>query len=262
MTPENPLQELPLPPPPKPEPAWNVFDVLLILIAAVVASALARAGGFAIARAVPGFQQLTREQFASNPIFIIPVQFAVYLVTFIFARMLITVRAQQDFWVAVKWNFPAPANAVTYVFAGVVMAFAAQIAGHFLPIPKSLPVDRYFRQPGFAYMMLAFGVLVAPLVEEILFRGLIFPLLARATGVISGTIITALLFSLVHQSQLAQAWAPLLVIFGVGLVLTTIRARANSLAASWIVHLSYNATLFAVLFYFTGGFHNLERLAE
>ena len=58
------------------------------------------------------------------------------------------------------------------------------------------------------------------------------------------------------------AWAPLLVIFGVGLVLTTVRARTNSLAASWIVHFSYNATLFAVLFYLTNGFQHLERLAE
>jgi membrane protease YdiL (CAAX protease family) len=262
MTPESPISELPLPTPPRREPAWNVGDLLLILVVAFFSLIAAGAVGIAATHAIPQLQGFSKEQIATNPLFFIPVQLVAYLITFIFTRMLITVRAQQDFWSAVKWNFPAASDAFTYVFAGVVMAFVAQIAGHFLPIPKSLPMDRYFREPAFAYLLMAFGVLVAPLVEELLFRGLIFPLAARTLGVIGGTVLTALLFSLVHQSQLAQAWAPLLVIFGVGLVLTTIRARTNSLAASWIVHFSYNATLFAVLFYLTSGFKHLERLAE
>ena len=44
-----------------------------------------------------------------------------------------------------------------------------------------------------------------------------------------------LLFALLHQGQLARAWAPLMLLFVVGIVLTTVRARYDSLAASWIV---------------------------
>jgi membrane protease YdiL (CAAX protease family) len=262
MTPDNPLQELPLPPP-KPEPAWNIWDVLVIVIfGLLISSAVGVLGVYAIQLVLKHSPVAQTSTTVGNTGFVVLVQTLGYALTFLFARMLITLRSGQDFWSALKWNFPPVADAATYVFAGVIMAFVAQVVGHFLPIPKSLPVDRYYQQTGFAYLMLVFGLLVAPLIEEILFRGLIFPLAARAMGVIAGTIITALLFSLMHQSQLAHAWAPLLVIFGVGLVLTTIRARANSLAASWIVHFSYNATLFAVLFYYTNGFHNLEKLAE
>jgi len=162
----------------------------------------------------------------------------------------------------VHWNFPKAKAILTYVFIGIGLAVVGQFIGHFLPMPKALPIEKLFAEKTSAYLLVTFGVLVAPLVEELLFRGLIFPVATRALGMIGGTVLTALLFSLVHQSQLAQAWAPLLVIFGVGLVLTVVRARTNSLAASWIVHFSYNATLFAVLFYLTSGFNHLERLAE
>jgi len=263
MIPESPLQELPIPaPPPRREPAWTFLDLLLILFVAFISLLATGALAIAASHAVPGLQRFSNEQLATNPLFFIPVQLIAYLIAFMFTRMLITVRAQQDFWSAVKWNFPAASDVMNYVFVGVAMAFLAQLAGHFLPIPKSLPVDKYFRDPTFAYLLMVFGVLVAPLVEEVLFRGLIFPLAARTLGVIGGTLLTALLFSLIHQSQLAHAWAPLLEIFGVGLVLPTVRPRTNSLAASWIVHFSYNATLFAVLFYLTNGFQHLERLAE
>jgi membrane protease YdiL (CAAX protease family) len=236
--------------------------VLLILAFGVFVSFFAAiAGAFFVefasrrsgAEAIPGI---------ANPWLIVLVQTVGYALTFIFARILITVRTQQDFWTAVHWDFPKPKASFTYVVIGITLAVLGQIVGHFLPMPKTLPIEKLFAEKTAAYLLVAFGVLVAPLVEELLFRGLIFPLAARTLGVIGGTVLTALLFSLIHLPQLAHAWAPWLVIFGVGLVLTTVRARTNSLAASWIVHFSYNATLFAVLFYLTSGFQHLERLAE
>ncbi|MCU1286558.1 MAG: Abortive infection protein [Acidobacteriales bacterium] len=262
MTPESPLQELPLEPQPNAEPGWGILDILAILLIGYCALVVSAKAGFAMAHSLPRFAGLSIDKVASSPLFVVPVQLIAYLIAFVFARMLITVRAQQDFWEAVKWKFPSVSAVGTYVLVGFVMAIVAQIAGHFLPIPKSLPFDRYFQEPVFIYLMMAFGVLVAPLVEELLFRGLLYPVAVRWLGGLSGTVLTALLFALVHQSQLAHSWAPLLVIFGVGLVLTSVRARADSLAASWIVHVSYNATLFAVLFYATSGFRHLERLAE
>jgi membrane protease YdiL (CAAX protease family) len=263
MTPESPLQELPIPAPPPREPAWTVWDVLLILAFGIFISFFVTVGAVAVLEIVSktGWAEAAAPKIA-NPWFLIPIQTVGYALTFIFARILITVRTRQDFWRAVHWNFPKPNAVPVYVLIGISVAVLGQIAGHFLPIPKTLPIEKLFAEKTGAYLLVAFGVLVAPLVEELLFRGLIFPVAARGLGLIGGTLLTSLLFSLIHQSQLAHAWAPLLVIFGVGLVLTVVRARTNSLAASWIVHFSYNATLFAVLFYVTNGFQHLERLAE
>ncbi len=149
---------------------------------------------------------------------------------------------------------------LTFAFAGVVLALVTQVIGHFLPIPKELPMDKYFVQPAYVYLMMAFGLLIAPLAEELFFRGLLFPVAVRYLGLSFGTVVTAFLFALIHQGQLAHAWAPLSLLFVVGFVLTAVRAATKSVAASWITHFCYNATLFALLIYATGGLKHLDRM--
>lgn len=196
---------------------------------------------------------------ATNPLFFVPVQTVAYLMMFFFMRMKISLRSQQDFWKAIRWQMPALEPGIAYALTGVVLALAVQFASTFLPMPKSLPMLEFFREPRFAYAMAAFGLLIAPLAEELFFRGLVFPVLVRKLGEVAAIVVTALMFSLLHQGQLARAWAPLLLLFTVGLALTIIRARSNSVAASWIMHISYNGTLFGLLFYFTQGFRNISR---
>jgi membrane protease YdiL (CAAX protease family) len=259
VTPETPIAEIAGHPPPR-DPPWTLLDILLILIVLALSLMTTAAIGVAVAHRIPALRALDRATLALNPLFFVPVQFGAYLLTFIFTRMLITLRAQDDFWSAVKWDFPEGASAGVFAFAGSVLALAVQAASSFLPIPKSLPIEQYFHDAPSAYMMLVFGVLVAPLLEELLFRGLLFPVFSRALGMAGGVVATAALFALIHQGQLSHAWAPLLLLFFVGLVLTIIRARTRSLAASWITHFAYNATLFGFLFIASHGFRNFENL--
>jgi membrane protease YdiL (CAAX protease family) len=247
---------------PRREPPWGVVDILIVALFALVSLMVLATVGLGLAPRLAAFHSLSREQIATGPLFLIPVQAVAYLATFLFARMLITLRAQDDFWKAVRWNALPAGDMTTFTFGGIVLALLTQVIGRFLPIPKDLPMDKYFTQPSDVYLMMAFGLLVAPLMEELFFRGLIFPVAARATGKVLGIAITAFLFALIHQGQLAHAWAPLLLLFFVGVVLTTIRAMTNSVAASWITHFSYNTTLFTILIYATGGLQHLERLNQ
>jgi membrane protease YdiL (CAAX protease family) len=73
----------------------------------------------------------------------------------------------------------------------------------------------------------------------------------------AAVVLTALVFAFVHGAQLANSWAPLLVMLVVGLVLTTVRAAMNSVAASWLLHTGYNGTLFAMMWAQTEGFRKL-----
>jgi len=102
--------------------------------------------------------------------------------------------------------------------------------------------------------MAGFGVLVAPLVEEILFRGLLFPALARRSGAVVALVASSMLFGALHASQLAGAWAQVALIIAVGALLTLVRWWWHSLAASWLVHAGYNAALFGALAVQTHGF--------
>lgn len=83
--------------------------------------------------------------------------------------------------------------------------------------------------------------------------------MARWTGVLPAIVVTAAGFSLVHLEQLAHAWAPLVILFSVGIVLTTIRARTRSVAICWLVHMGYNSALFILFYIVTQGFRHMEK---
>src|SRR4029077_20940 len=87
----------------------------------------------------------------------------------------------QDFWQAIRWNWPK--NWVTYLIAGAALSFVLQGLAHFLPIPKELPMDRFFRTPAEALALSLFGISFAPLLEELFFRGFLYPVLVRRLGV-------------------------------------------------------------------------------
>ena len=75
-------------------------------------------------------------------------------------------------------------------------------------------------------------------------------------------VVTAAAFAMIHGEQLAQSWAPLLVLFLVGLVLTLTRAVTKSVASSFLIHFGYNSTLFGLLYWATDHFRHMERMAR
>ncbi len=53
-----------------------------------------------------------------------------------------------------------------------------QFLSNFLPIPKTLPIDDFFRTPADVWMVALFGTFVAPVFEELAFRGFLLPSMA------------------------------------------------------------------------------------
>jgi CAAX protease family protein len=196
-----------------------------------------------------------------NPLVVVPAQAAAYLVLLAFMYALLSHGYDRGFWRGVHWHFPA-ARWGLYMAGGVLLAVAIEASSNFLPIPKSLPIDEFFRNRTSAWLMAAFGTLLAPLVEELFFRGFLYPVLRRRIGVALGMAVTALLFALIHESQLAHAWAPLLMLFCVGLILTATREFADSVAASTLVHAAYNATLFTMVWIATDHFQHFDKISQ
>ena len=198
-------------------------------------------------------------QITENPRVALPVQALAYLAVLIFMAMILRLH-QQPFWKSIQWNWPG-VKWVGYLVAGVLLGFLIEGASAFLPIPKEVPFDKYFTDATGAYLMALFGVTLAPLMEELFFRGFLYPVLNRRLGLAASLVITALAFSSLHAAQLAQAWAPLFLIFLVGLVLTYARARMKSVASSFLLHAGYNSTLFALMWFATDHFRHLEKMS-
>ena len=85
--------------------------------------------------------------------------------------------------------------------------------------------------------------LLAPLFEEIIFRGILLPTLSRDFGKILGIVVSAFIFALAH---LSLGEMPPLFVLGIGLGIT--RIASGSLLSSVIMHSLWNGLTFLNLF--------------
>jgi hypothetical protein len=237
---------------------WGIWDLVRIAVVAVIAILLFSIVAMGVAIRSAGPAHAAAADLARDPRVVIAAQFAAYLIVIVYMVSLVRSRGR-PFWPAVRWNWPGW-TWFGWMALGVALAVIVQSASALLPIPKSLPIERYFRDTLGAWMMAAFGLTFAPLVEELFFRGFMYPALARRLGVVLGVAITSALFAVIHASQLAHAWAPLLLLFLVGAVLTTARARTGSVATTFLIHVGYNATLFTMLYLASDHFRHLEKV--
>src|SRR5262249_18616704 len=127
---------------------------------------------------------------------------------------------------------------------GTTSAISVLLVSAFLPSTGQTPLEKLLTSRSAVLMFAIFGVAVAPIMEEIIFRGFLFKVLWEIGGTKAAIVITAALFALLHAGQLAGNWGSVVLIFVVGCVLSVVRYRGNSIIPSFIVHTSYNATLF------------------
>ena len=96
----------------------------------------------------------------------------------------------------------------------------------------------------------AFGVTVGPVVEELLFRGFLQPVLVSATGVFPGILATSVLFGAMHLAQNADLWQAGVTITVAGFGFGVVRHISGSTRSSAIVHVAYNVLPFLLTIVF------------
>jgi membrane protease YdiL (CAAX protease family) len=244
-------------------PVWSGWDVALLVVVFFVALVGVTWTALPLARRLPSMQHMTAMAVLQRPIVVIAIEAAAELVVLLFMIWLVRVYYRRPFWPAVRWNFPH-ARWAAFLTIGFALALALAPFESGLekvaPSPKQLPIDQMFSSTAAAYCMALFGTLIAPLMEEVFFRGFMYPVLNRRFGATLAVLFTAVAFAALHGAQLAHAVAPLAVIFVVGLVLTLVRARTKSVASSMLVHMGYNGALFLMAWYGSDHFRHLEKL--
>jgi membrane protease YdiL (CAAX protease family) len=240
----------------------DLLDVLLIIVVAFAAYFVCGAMAAVVFLIVhPGQNpQDLAKVLAHNTWFVLSVELVVYLLLIGFMAGLVWIRHRTSLVLAIRWNVPDHRRAGYALAGGLALALFSDVAQIVFSrwIPKSLPITEFFQDRTSALLLAGFGVLIAPLVEEILFRGFLYPALSRWTGVVPAVIITSAGFALLHGAQLAYSLVPLLVIFVVGAALTITRAITKSVATSVLMHMAYNFILFLQFYIGTQGFRNLR----
>jgi uncharacterized protein len=237
------------------DPVWTGWDVLLIAGLTVVIIPLLVL--FLVVGAHFASPGSSLNDIA--PILMIAAQFFGYIAVALCMIMLIEGKYHVRFWPAIRWNWPHAGW--RWLTLGVLLLLSINVVAHFLPMPKSTPFDQFFAKPRDAYVISLFAVTLGPLMEELFFRGLLYPVLARRLGVVAGVLLTALPFGLMHMFQYGYAWGVVLLIFLMGVACTVVRAVTGSVAASFLVHVGYNATEMFLLMLTTDGFRHMEKAA-
>jgi membrane protease YdiL (CAAX protease family) len=238
-------QQLPAPTGPafSANPLWNGWDVtrialLLFVLPFVVVPFVA----FWAKRFF--YPSLPWIAVAQKPWIALSTQFVWYLVILAYMVMFVEGTFHRRFWEAIQWNWPSRHWALL-VPIGMLMVFFEGLE-RFFKIPKHVPMEDFLSTPQAALMTAIFAVTLGPLMEELFFRGFLYPTLARRFGIIASVVLTAAGFGLIHSPQLGFTPGLVFIIFLVGLVLTIVRAKAKSVASSFVVHVAYNSTLVAI----------------
>jgi membrane protease YdiL (CAAX protease family) len=210
-----------------------------------------------------------------------------YLMAFAECFALFPIMWRTPYFAALEWNAKAAFRKrwrlLTAAFACFVLAIAD---GILLPGPPDTPIDQVFRMPGAAWLLFVFGVTMAPFFEEMAFRGFLLPAFNTAAdwtaqrllhvpaphpdldgrthwsvgAMIVGSVLTSIPFALMHAVQTGWSLGPFLLLVCVSMVLCWVRLSTRSLAASTLVHSSYNLLLFLLMIAGTGGFKHFERI--
>lgn len=206
------------------------------------------------------YPHLSFAQVALKPWVLLAPQFIWFAVVALFLIDYTKSKFHQTLWQAIRWNWPAHRWPVL-VGIGFVTLLALQGLERLLPLPPKSPFDQFFDRPLDAYAFAFLAIAFAPFMEELFFRGFLYPVLARRVGVAGAVFLTASIFALIHVFEY-KAWGPVLIIFIVGVVLTLVRARMKSVGASFIVHSIYNGVPVVAAIIASHGFRHLEKLAQ
>ncbi|MBZ5698630.1 MAG: CPBP family intramembrane metalloprotease [Acidobacteriia bacterium] len=174
--------------------------------------------------------------------------------------VMLRARTPAPFWPEIGWRKlrlgvqTFRASAMQCLSGGAMLALVVSFASGFLNPQSRLPIEQILQARISVALFAVLGVLVAPLVEETIFRGFLYPVIARRLGIAAGVIVTGILFGSMHAAQLWGGWGQIALLILVGIVLTWVRARTGTVAASYFVHLGYNGLqLLGYLVYTMGG---------
>jgi membrane protease YdiL (CAAX protease family) len=241
---------------------WALRDLFFFLafvpIALFVASYLVALGYALIPPTL--HRHLTKEKLSTDPFFLLAFQTAFYALMLAFSYVLVAVSHSQPFWAMLRWRRMTAGKTLACLVGGAFLTVAIALFPPVFPDASQFPLESLFNSRAAAYAIGAFAILVAPFMEEMIFRGILFGIFESQVGLRFAVLMTAILFGGLHVPEYWGAWNHMFLIFLVGLVFSLARGRSGSLAPSVFLHVGYNASMMIALFLSTQHFRNLNPL--
>src|SRR3954462_8861878 len=170
LPPGPPPVETPIPPPID-NPPWTFREVYFFTVMATFLVPFFQGISLGVTRARYPLIPLT--DLAHNTRVVLPPQVLAYLA--LLGGMVLLLRSRGlHFWKNIRWNWPS-SRWLAFLVLGVLLSIVIKATSAFLPLPKQLPIEDFFADTTSAYMLALFGTTLAPLMEELYFRGFLYP---------------------------------------------------------------------------------------
>ena len=169
---------------------WGWLDLLLLVVVAIAGTfvlSMFIVMGFAFSGV--SFHQLQDSIGDKNLLLIInQALLSVALLIYLSAQMRLSFGL--PFWRTIGWRPPQPRKAprpvayLGFVLSGFLLAVLVSLGSSAFHTKTQLPIEQFFQDRTSALLLMLLGVLVAPVLEETIFRGYIYPVAARSFGVL------------------------------------------------------------------------------
>ena len=261
--------------------SWSWIHLLVFLVFAIVSQL---ATGIAVVSYYSMDRHFTQKQLKhfveSDPKFLVTTTLLWAGLVLLFLYVTLGALRGLPFWRSVGWKklssnpMQPKGRPWMYFLAGCGLSIFVAIAGSSVKDAEHTPIQEFLKNPNGALMLMGMAVFVAPLFEETLFRGYLYPVLARIisavaqffgmesssavrTGVATSILITGILFGLMHAPQLGYTWGLVSLLTLVGVIFTFARAWTGTVLASFLLHLGYNSMIAFTSIIATKGFTHM-----
>jgi membrane protease YdiL (CAAX protease family) len=247
---------------PSREKAWNLADVFRAIILYFSFLALVRlffvSGSFAcLLQRITGSQKLVMiiDSF-ENMALGFSISYAVIIMVLAY---FITIKYRQPFFSALGIKTRAILKAVLLGLASYIsylpllflaLLISMGISEFFKMAPEENPLLNVFSIEGRPWLLFYFVLcvcIIGPIIEELFFRGFLYPALRKKTGVLLSVLLSSVFFSLLHMTFIG-----FLPIFFLGILLAYIYERSGNIIASIAIHIIHNSSITLFLFIIKG----------
>ena len=217
-------------------PFWGFAELLL-------AAAIFIAGGVTVVGVATRYLHAPPE----SGLWSVLEQTTVYAFVFVVLKIIFA-RHGKGLLDSLGWSKLGPFKPLPLAAVGFGLSLTVVVLQYVLLTPNvETSFDKLLESPANRVAVALFGITVGPMVEELLFRGFIQPVLIDAAGVFPGILLTSTFFGALHLFQNDFIWQSGVLITLVGFVLGTVRHLTGSTKASTIVHMAYNSLPFLAL---------------
>lgn len=160
--------------------------------------------------------------------------------TFLMVWFVVSKWSGQPLWSTLGWTWPKNFRPWKTIGLAVLLFACGSFIAYKIGGPDT-SVDLIIKsslKTRFVTAVLAAGT--GPLIEELVYRGILYAPLQRTLGVGAAVAIVSALFLAVHVPQYYNNIGVLLVITLLSVSLTLVRARSRSLLPSYVIHLVFN----------------------